>query len=145
MESVAKRRTQLRCSAFWCRVEKLPQQIIQEIRMKSILLAAVAFLATPVIAQTTPPADPAAQTAPADPAASAAPADQAAPADPAAATSGQTDPAAAPAAPMAPPAPAAAGGVVFGQPSVTPPTPAPASYPVCSRTVKDGCRNRGGK
>ena len=88
--------------------------------MKSILFAAAALLASPVIAQTTPPADPAAQTAPAD---------QAAPADPAA--------------PMAAPAPA--GGVTFGQPTVTPPTPAPATYPVCSKTVKDGCRNRGGK
>jgi hypothetical protein len=35
--------------------------------------------------------------------------------------------------------------VTFGQPTVTPPTPAPAEYPVCSKTVKDGCRNRGGK
>jgi hypothetical protein len=35
--------------------------------------------------------------------------------------------------------------VTFGQPTVTPPTPAPATYPVCSKTVKDGCRNRGGK
>ena len=47
--------------------------------MKSILLAAAALLASPVIAQTTPPADPAAQTAPADPAMQTAPADQAAP------------------------------------------------------------------
>jgi hypothetical protein len=39
----------------------------------------------------------------------------------------------------------AAGGVTFGQPTVTPPTPAPSEYPVCSKTVKDGCRNRGGK
>ena len=75
--------------------------------MKSILLAAAALLATPVIAQTTPPADPAAPMA---------------------------------AAPMA-----GAGRVTFGQPTVTPPTPAPAEYPVCSKTVKDGCRNRGGK
>ncbi|RZM35128.1 MAG: hypothetical protein EOP67_13405 [Sphingomonas sp.] len=118
--------------------------------MKSILLAAAALLASPVIAQTTPPADPAAQTAPADPAMQTAPADQAAPADPAApaapadqAMAAPADPAAAPAAPMAPPAPA--GGVTFGQPTVTPPTPAPAEYPVCSKTVKDGCRNRGGK
>ncbi|MEG3165152.1 hypothetical protein U1701_11155 [Sphingomonas sp. PB2P19] len=117
--------------------------------MKTILLAAAAFLATPVVAQTTPaPADPAMQTAPADPAAQAAPADPAmqtapaAPADPAMAPA--ADPAAPPAAPMAPPAPAA-GGVTFGQPTVTPPTPAPAEYPLCSKTVKDGCRNRGGK
>ncbi|BCA62225.1 hypothetical protein HMP09_1459 [Sphingomonas sp. HMP9] len=109
--------------------------------MKSILLAAAALLASPVIAQTTPPADPAAQTAPADPAMQAPPADAAAPADPAMAA--PADPAAAPAAPMAAPAPA--GGVTFGQPTVTPPTPAPAEYPVCSKTVKDGCRNRGGK
>ena len=108
--------------------------------MKSILLAAAALLASPVIAQTTPPADPAAQTAPADPAMQMAPADQATPADPAA----PADPAmAAPAAPMAAPAPT--GGMTFGQPTVTPPTPAPAEYPVCSKTVKDGCRNRGGK
>jgi hypothetical protein len=42
---------------------------------------------------------------------------------------------------------AAPGGanIVFGQPTVTPPTPAPAEYPTCSRTVKDGCKNRGGK
>ncbi len=115
--------------------------------MKSILLAAAALLASPVIAQTTPPADPAAQTAPADPAMQTAPADQAAPAAPAApadqAMAAPADPAAAPAAPMAAPAPA--GGVTFGQPTVTPPTPAPATYPVCSKTVKDGCRNRGGK
>ena len=113
--------------------------------MKSILFAAAALLASPVIAKTAP-ADPAAQTAPADPAAQAAPADQAAPApvDPAAAA--PADAAAPPAAPMAPPAPpAGAGKVVFGQPTVTPPTPAPADYPVCSKTVKDGCRNRGGK
>ena len=110
--------------------------------MKTILLAAAAFLATPVIAQTTPPADPAAQTAPADPAAQITPTD-AAPADPAAAAA-PADQAAPPAAPMAPAAPAA-GGVTFGQPTVTPPTPAPATYPVCSKTVKDGCRNRGGK
>ncbi|MGU3390182.1 hypothetical protein [Sphingomonas sp. M1A8_2b] len=114
--------------------------------MKSILLAAAALLATPVIAQTTPaPADPAAQTAPADPAMQAPPADPAAPAapaDPAAAPA--ADPAAAPAAPMAAPAPGGA-RIVFGQPTVTPPTPAPAEYPVCSKTVKDGCRNRGGK
>jgi hypothetical protein len=109
--------------------------------MKSILLAAAALLASPVIAQTTPPADPTAQTAPADPAMQTAPADPAAQADPAMAA--PADPAAAPAAPMAPPAPA--GGVTFGQPTVTPPTPAPATYPVCSKTVKDGCRNRGGK
>jgi hypothetical protein len=121
--------------------------------MKSILLAAAALLATPVIAQTAPqtmpPADPAAQTAPAEPMAPPPPADPAAPADPAMAA----DPAA-PAAPMAPPAPAAPaapmaapGGanIVFGQPTVTPPTPAPAEYPTCSRTVKDGCKNRGGK
>ncbi|MES3151453.1 hypothetical protein [Sphingomonas faeni] len=112
--------------------------------MKSILLAAAALLASPVIAQTTPPADPAAQTAPADPAMQTAPADQAAPAAPAdQAMAAPADPAAAPAAPMAAPAPA--GGVTFGQPTVTPPTPAPATYPVCSKTVKDGCRNRGGK
>ena len=115
--------------------------------MKSILLAAAALLATPVIAQTAPaPADPAMQTAPADPAMQAAPADpamQTAPADPAM-PAPPADPAAAP---MAPPAPMAApsGGVTFGQPTVTPPTPAPAEYPVCSKTVKDGCRNRGGK
>jgi hypothetical protein len=124
--------------------------------MKSILLAAAALLATPVIAQTAPqtmpPADPAAQTAPAEPMAPPPPADPAAPADPAMAA----DPAA-PAAPMAPPPPAAPaapmapmaapGGanIVFGQPTVTPPTPAPAEYPTCSRTVKDGCKNRGGK
>ncbi len=108
--------------------------------MKSILLAAAALLASPVIAQTTPPADPAAQTAPADPAMQTAPADQAARADPAAPADSAM---AAPAAPMAAPAPA--GGVTFGQPTVTPPTPAPAEYPVCSKTVKDGCRNRGGK
>ena len=118
--------------------------------MKSILLAAAALLATPVIAQTAPqtmpPADPAAQTAPAEPMAPPPPAEPAAPADPAMAA----DPAA-PAAPMAPPAPAAPmaapGGanIVFGQPTVTPPTPAPAEYPTCSRTVKDGCKNRGGK
>ena len=121
--------------------------------MKSILLAAAALLASPVIAQTTPPADPAAQTAPADPAMQTAPADQAAPADPAApaapadqAMAAPADPAAAPVAPMAgaPMAPGA-GRVTFGQPTVTPPTPAPATYPVCSKTVKDGCRNRGGK
>ncbi len=124
--------------------------------MKSILLAAAALLATPVIAQTAPqtmpPADPAAQTAPAEPMAPPPPADPAAPADPAMAA----DPAA-PAAPMAPPPPAAPaapmapmaapGGanIVFGKPTVTPPTPAPAEYPTCSRTVKDGCKNRGGK
>ena len=121
--------------------------------MKSILLAAAALLASPVIAQTTPPADPAALTAPTDPAMQTAPADQAAPADPAApaapadpAMAAPADPAAAPAAPMAgaPMAPGA-GRVTFGQPTVTPPTPAPAEYPVCSKTVKDGCRNRGGK
>ena len=125
--------------------------------MKSILLAAAALLATPVIAQTTPPADPAAQTAPADPAMQTAPADQTAPTDPAApadqampapadsAMAPPADPAANPApmagAPMAP----GAARVTFGQPTVTPPTPAPAEYPVCSKTVKDGCRNRGGK
>ena len=27
----------------------------------------------------------------------------------------------------------------------TAPSPAPSSYPVCSKTVKDECRNRGGK
>jgi len=133
--------------------------------MKSILLAAAALLATPVIAQTAPqtmpPADPAAQTAPAEPMAPPPPADPAAPADPAMAAdpAAPADPAmaadpAAPAAPMAPPAPpapaapmAAPGGanIVFGQPTVTPPTPAPAEYPTCSRTVKDGCKNRGGK
>ncbi|MEG3169855.1 hypothetical protein U1737_16815 [Sphingomonas sp. LB3N6] len=112
--------------------------------MKTILLAAAALLASPVIAQTTPPADPAAQTAPADPAMQSAPADPADPAMAAPADPAMADPAmAAPAAPMAAPGPA--GGVTFGQPTVTPPTPAPAEYPVCSKTVKDGCRNRGGK
>lgn len=121
--------------------------------MKSILLAAAALLATPVIAQTTPaPADPAMQAAPADPAMQAAPADPAmqtapaAPADPAMAAPADPAMAAPPAAPMgaAPMAPAA-GRVTFGQPTVTPPTPAPAEYPLCSKTVKDACRNRGGK
>jgi hypothetical protein len=95
--------------------------------MKSILLAAAALLASPVLAQTAPqtmpPADPAAQTAPADPAMAPPP----------------------PAAPQAPMAAPGGANIVFGQPTVTPPTPAPAEYPTCSRTVKDGCKNRGGK
>ncbi|RXD03815.1 hypothetical protein EQZ23_16105 [Sphingomonas sp. UV9] len=114
--------------------------------MKTILLAAAAFLATPVIAQTTPaPADPAMQAAPADPAMQTAPADPAMPAPPADPAMAPADPSAAPMAPPAAPMAAPAGGVTFGQPTVTPPTPAPAEYPVCSKTVTDGCRNRGGK
>ena len=126
------------------------------------MLLTVALLAAPLIAQTTPPADPAAQTTPADPATApapsdqttppdsattSAPADQAAPADPATpadpAMAAPADPAGPPAAPMT--APAAAGNVTFGSPVVTPPTPAPAEYPMCSKTVKDSCRNRGGR
>ena len=122
--------------------------------MKSILLAAAALLASPVLAQTAPqtmpPADPAAQTAPADPAMAPPAADPAAPADPAMAAdpAAPADPAMAPPPPAAPQAPMAAPGganIVFGQPTVTPLTPAPAEYPTCSRTVKDGCKNRGGK
>lgn len=116
--------------------------------MKSILLAAAALLATPVLAQTAPqtmpPADPAAQTAPADPAMAPPAADPAAPADPAMAPPA-ADPAMAPPPPAAPMAAPGGANIVFGQPTVTPPTPAPAEYPTCSRTVKDGCKNRGGK
>lgn len=123
--------------------------------MKMYLLAAAALIAAPTFAQTMPPAPPApadqtmpapadqtmtppaGQTMPADPAM---PAPPAPPADPAM-TPAPADPA------MMPPPPAApgTGGVVFGQPTMTPPTPAPAEYPRCSRTVTDGCVQRGGK
>ncbi len=53
-------------------------------------------------------------------------------------------------APMAPPAPMAGAPmagqqVQFAPPQMTPPPAAKESYPVCSRTVKDSCRNPGGK
>jgi hypothetical protein len=111
--------------------------------MKLMMLAALA-IATPVaaFAQTTPaPADPAmaqpapgadaTQTtpAPADPAA-------AAPADPAAAA--PADPAAAaPAAPMA-------GAPQMGAATSNPAPAAQDSYPVCSATVHDQCREGAG-
>ncbi|UZK66202.1 hypothetical protein [Sphingomonas sp. M1-B02] len=49
-----------------------------------------------------------------------------------------------------PGAPAAAPGapnttVVFQPGNATPPPPAQESYPVCSRTVRDQCRNPGGR
>jgi hypothetical protein len=105
--------------------------------MKLMMLAALA-VATPVaaFAQTTPaPADPAmAQPAPGADATQTTPA----PADPAAAA--PADPAAAaPAAPMAgAPAPQ------MGQPASNPAPAAQESYPVCSATVHDQCREGAG-
>lgn len=141
--------------------------------MKSILLAAAAIIATPVIAQdTTAPAAPAPtmQTAPAAPAADPA---MPAPATDPAMTAPATDPAmSAPAAPMAsstptdPNAPPPAGGyqpagpavsgpmqpgaTVRFQPAPSPdqayPAPAPKDkYPVCKKGQYDGCMQRGGK
>ncbi|MEN2787408.1 hypothetical protein ACFOKI_03710 [Sphingomonas qilianensis] len=91
--------------------------------MKIMLIAALAF-AAPAFAQTTPPAaDPAMQAPATDPAMPAAPAD---PAMPAPATSTTTT-------------------MTMGAPTVTP-APAPKeSYPRCSKTVTDGCIQRGGK
>jgi len=91
--------------------------------MKLMMLAALA-IATPVavFAQTTTPdAQTAPATAPTDAAAPAAPADAAAP------------------------APAAAGTpqVQMGAPVANPAPAAPESYPVCSASVKDQCREGG--
>ena len=41
--------------------------------------------------------------------------------------------------------PSTTGPVTFAPPSTTPPPAAQQNYPVCSRTVKDSCRNPGGK
>ncbi len=82
--------------------------------MKLMIATALAIFAVPAIAQDTPAPAPAPTTA--EPAPPAAPA---------------TDPAAAPA-----PAP------TMG-PATETPAPAPqASYPLCSKTVTDGCRER---
>lgn len=135
--------------------------------MKLILLAATAFIATPLLAQTTPaPTDPAMQTTPADPAAQSTPVDPAAPADPA--MQAPPAPAGDPAmttqqAPMPMQTPTTGGTQGPGgyQPSTAPtpgaftpsvpvaqafPAPAPkASYPVCKKGQFDGCTQRGGK
>jgi hypothetical protein len=102
--------------------------------MKLMMLAALA-VATPIaaFAQTTPaPADSAA-TAPA--AGADATQTAPAPADPAAAAPAQADPAAA----------APAGGAPqMGAPTSTPAPAAQESYPVCSATVHDQCREGAG-
>ena len=102
--------------------------------MKRLIFTAIAVaLATPVLAQTTPPAPPAADPAMAQPA----------PAAPA------TDPAMTPPAPAADPAMAAPAA-----PTTTPdanmsaatpaaaPMPATGTYPMCSKTVTDQCTER---
>ena len=111
--------------------------------MKLMLIAALAF-AAPAVAQETPaPADSAMPAPAADPA-QAQPADAPAdaPADPAATTA---MPAADAAAPAAAPAASPTPNMVMG-PLASDPAPAPkASYPRCSKTVKDSCINPGGK
>ncbi|MDF0488800.1 hypothetical protein PX554_11720 [Sphingomonas sp. H39-1-10] len=96
--------------------------------MKLMMLAALA-VATPVagFAQMAPAPD--AQTAPA------------APADPAAQAPTADQTAAAPAAPAAA---APTGQVQMGAPVANPAPAAPESYPVCSATVKDQCREGAG-
>lgn len=109
--------------------------------MKSILLAAAAFIAAPVIAQEQPA--PAEQSAPAAPAAD--PAMQAPPAATGADPVGGYQPSSPPM--HGTPEP---GSTVRFQPAADPatayPAPAPlAKYPVCKKGQYDKCIQRGGK
>lgn len=114
--------------------------------MKALLLAGALLMSGAAIAQTAP-----APTPPEDPAAT--PPEDAVADEPMAPTASYPPPAAEPApmpapAPAAPPAPPPAAGqpqIVWQQPMVTPPPPPKDKYPVCSKTVKDSCRNPGGR
>lgn len=125
--------------------------------MKTVAFMAALLMGSAAVAQTTPPTTPAPDatmqpgttTAPTPPADNMtpppAPDAPAAPADPMATTA-----APAPMAPPAPPAPMAGAPMAgqqiqFAPPQMTPPPPAKDSYPVCTRTLKDGCRNPGGR
>jgi len=116
--------------------------------MKALLLA-TALVAAPLIAQTAPEPTPQTQptgdrattpteSAPTEPGQ---PAPGAVPAEGANATAADQVPAS-----QVPAPPAAPGGVVFQQPpsveQAFPPPAAKESYPVCSKTVTDGCRQR---
>lgn len=109
--------------------------------MKLLALAAALTLSGAAVAQTTTPA-------PGGDPMQSAPMDQTAP---------PTTDGTAPMTPDAPaadpytsaPAPTAApnttGPITFAPPATNPPPAAQQDYPVCSKTVKDGCRNPGGK
>ena len=142
--------------------------------MKFLLLTAAAVIATPLVAQTTPPADPAMQTAPAtDPAAQtqpaadpaqtppmdpsaqtapAAPADSSMPATMPAPTTGSGGESAGgyqPAGPATNGTPAPGATVRFQQapdPATAFPPPAPMDkYPMCKKGQTDHCMQRGGR
>ena len=121
--------------------------------MKTVAFMAALLIGSAAVAQTTPPTMPPADSTmqPGSPMAPTPPADTMTP-PPAPMTPMAPDANA----PMAPPAPMAAAPmanapmagspqITFAAPQMTPPPPAPESYPVCSRTVTDGCRNPGGK